>query len=100
MMLLSLARFADAALFAGFEVVDVLQPVVMVQEMEIVTIPVQKVTEIVVVRKVLVSDINNGTALARNGSLPVPALGTVGFRPLYTAATAASGAALPSDHMA
>ena len=60
------------------------QPIVMVQEVEVVTIPLQRVTEVLVVRSVLISNstmfsnatafgnttaINNGTAHARNGSL-------------------------------
>jgi hypothetical protein len=84
-------------------VVDVEQPVIMVRQVELVTVPLQRVMEVLVVEGVVVSDmtaINNGTrpAEARNGSAPA-LLGTAEVGPLYTAAATASGVMRPSGFM-
>jgi hypothetical protein len=81
-------------------VVEVEQPVVMMREMEIVTVPLQRVVEVLVVEGVVVSNmtaINNATtpAEARNGSSPA-LLGAAAVGPLYTAAAEASGVVRPS----
>jgi hypothetical protein len=81
-------------------VLEVEQPVVMVREVEVVTVPLQRVVEVLVVEGVVVSNmtaINNGTrhTEARNGSSPA-LLGTAAVGPMYIAAAAASGIVRPS----
>jgi hypothetical protein len=72
---------------------------IMVLEVEVVTIPLQRITEVLVVRNVVISNstvlsnttafgnltaIHNGTAQAQNGSLPAT-LNSAAYRPLLTA---------------
>lgn len=67
---------------------DVGQPVVMVMETEVVTVPLQKVTEAIVVENMVSAEFitaGNGTAMARNGSLSEsPFAASAGFRPGIT----------------
>ncbi len=80
---------------------DIEQPVVMVRATEIVTMPLQRVMEVLVVKGVVVSKtvaIDNGTepADATNGNSTV-SMGTTAFGPMHTAAAAVSRFMRTSD---
>ena len=89
------SRCADFLLCDAVDVLDVEQPVVMVLETEVVTVPLQKVTEVLVVESLVVMAMKrpeNGTALGRNGSSPEFAP-SAGYTPLFTGALAPTAAA-------
>jgi hypothetical protein len=77
------------------DVLDVEQPVVMVLETELVSVPLQKVTEVLVVENMVVTEMrrpDNGTALEGNGSSPEFAP-SAGYIPLFTGAPVSVAAA-------